>query len=101
MTRAVSGTLAGLRVIKSASIGPGPHCAILFATFDVDVVRIDRAGGNGWPHLVVRFGRDDVVCIRSEDRPDSTATPPDKPDALIEPTVYRELCNLIDRIGPP
>ena len=35
-----SGPLAGLRVIEFASIGPGPHCAMLLSDMGADVLRI-------------------------------------------------------------
>lgn len=57
MPVSASGPLAGLRVIEFASIGPGPHCAMLFADLGADVLRIDREGGNGWPNPVVDRGR--------------------------------------------
>ena len=41
------GPLAGLRVIELASIGPGPHCAMLLADLGADVVRIDRVEPSG------------------------------------------------------
>ena len=52
-----SGPLVGLRVVEFASIGPGPHCAMLLADQGADVLRIDRVGGNGWPNPVVDRGR--------------------------------------------
>ncbi|PKP98437.1 MAG: carnitine dehydratase [Alphaproteobacteria bacterium HGW-Alphaproteobacteria-13] len=53
----VKGPLAGLRVIEFAGIGPGPHCAMLFADMGADVLRVERAGGNGWPNPIVDRGR--------------------------------------------
>ena len=43
------GPLSGLRILELASIGPGPYCAMLLSDLGAEVVRIDRAGGNGWP----------------------------------------------------
>ena len=61
------GPLAGLRVLEFASIGPGPHCAMLLADMGADVVRIEREGGNGWPNPVADRGRSVLVLdIRSE-----------------------------------
>jgi alpha-methylacyl-CoA racemase len=51
------GPLAGLRVLEFVSIGPGPHCAMLLSDLGAEVVRIDRAGGNGWPNPIVDRGR--------------------------------------------
>ena len=67
-----AGPLAGIRVVEFASIGPGPHCAMLLADLGADVLRIDREGGNGWPNPVVDRGRTTkVVDIRtSEGRAD-------------------------------
>lgn len=53
----VSGPLVGLRVVEFASIGPGPHCAMLLADQGADVIRIDRKGGNGWPNPIMDRGR--------------------------------------------
>ncbi|MGH3832757.1 MAG: CaiB/BaiF CoA transferase family protein [Pseudonocardiaceae bacterium] len=39
------GPLVGLRVIELASIGPGPHAAMLLADLGADVVRVDRPAG--------------------------------------------------------
>ena len=62
------GPLKGLRVVEFASIGPGPHCAMLLADMGADVLRIDREGGNGWPNPVVDRGRATVtIDIRSEE----------------------------------
>jgi alpha-methylacyl-CoA racemase len=51
------GPLLGLRVLEFASIGPGPHCAMLLADLGAEVLRIERDGGNGWPNPVVDRGR--------------------------------------------
>jgi alpha-methylacyl-CoA racemase len=40
----VGGPLKGLRVIELASIGPGPHAAMILADLGADVVRIERPG---------------------------------------------------------
>jgi alpha-methylacyl-CoA racemase len=52
-----SGPLAGLKFVEFASIGPGPHCAMLFADLGAEVLRIARPHGNGWPNPVVDRGR--------------------------------------------
>lgn len=63
-----SGPLAGLRVVEFASIGPGPHCAMLLSDLGADVLRIDRDGGNGWPNPIVDRGwAVKTVDIRSEE----------------------------------
>jgi len=38
----VSGPLAGLRVLELASIGPGPHAAMMLADLGADVIRVER-----------------------------------------------------------
>ncbi|MFC0529983.1 CaiB/BaiF CoA transferase family protein [Phytohabitans kaempferiae] len=40
------GPLTGLRVVELASIGPGPHAAMILADLGADVVRIPRPGGS-------------------------------------------------------
>jgi alpha-methylacyl-CoA racemase len=63
-----SGPLASLRVLEFASIGPGPHCAMLLADMGADVVRIARRGGIGSSHPVVDRGRASIeVDIKSEE----------------------------------
>lgn len=62
------GPLTGLKVLEFVGIGPGPHCAMLFADLGADVLRIDRAGGNGWPNPIMDRGRaTKVVDIRSDE----------------------------------
>lgn len=81
----MSGPLAGLRVLEFAGIGPGPHCAMLLADLGAEVVRIDRAGGNGWPNPVVDRGRSTVtIDIRSEEGRAFCYDAADKADVLIE-----------------
>ncbi len=61
------GPLAGLRVLEFASIGPGPHCAMLLADLGAEVLRIEREGGNGWPNPVADRGRKVLTLdIRSD-----------------------------------
>ena len=52
-----SGPLKGVRVVEFAGIGPGPHCAMMLSDLGAEVLRIDRAGGNGWPNPVMDRGR--------------------------------------------
>ncbi len=62
-----AGPLAGVRVVEFSGIGPGPHCAMLLSDLGAEVLRIDRAGGNGWPNPVVDRGRHRIeLDIRSE-----------------------------------
>lgn len=61
------GPLLGLRVLEFASIGPGPHCAMLLADLGAEVLRIERDGGNGWANPVVDRGRNRLTLdIRSD-----------------------------------
>lgn len=63
-----SGPLAGLRVVEFTSIGPGPYAAMLLSDLGADVLRIDRAGGNGWPNPIADRGRATAtIDIRTED----------------------------------
>ncbi len=80
-----TGPLAGLRVLEFAGIGPGPHCAMLLADLGAEVVRIERAGGNGWPNPVVDRGRSTVtIDIRSDEGRAFCYDAADKADVLIE-----------------
>jgi alpha-methylacyl-CoA racemase len=61
------GPLTGLRVLEFASIGPGPHCAMLLSDLGAEVVRLDRAGGNGWPNPIMDRGRAAIeIDLKSE-----------------------------------
>lgn len=42
--RSGRGPLAGLRVVELASIGPGPHAAMVLADLGADVIRVERPG---------------------------------------------------------
>jgi alpha-methylacyl-CoA racemase len=79
------GPLSGVRVIEFAGIGPGPHCAMLLADLGAEVLRIDRAGGNGWPNPVVDRARSVLtVDIRSPAGRDRCAALAARADVLIE-----------------
>ena len=80
-----SGPLAGLRVLEFASVGPGPHCAMLMADLGAEVVRIDRDGGNGWANPVTDRGRSIVaVDIRTETGREYCTEAAANADVLIE-----------------
>src|ERR1700692_3469161 len=80
-----SGPLVDLRVIEFASIGPGPHCAMLLADMGADVLRIDRAGGNGWPNPVLDRGRAiATVDIHTEEGVAFCLDAADNADVVIE-----------------
>lgn len=67
MQHSAMGPLAGLKVVEFTGIGPGPHCAMMLSDLGADVLRIDRAGGNGWPNPVADRGRATLVLdLRSE-----------------------------------
>ncbi len=79
------GPLVGLRVLEFASIGPGPHCAMLLADLGADVLRIERKGGNGWPNPVVDRGRKRLTLdIRTEAGREHCLTLAEGADVLIE-----------------
>lgn len=91
-----AGPLAGLRVLEFASIGPGPHCAMLFADLGAEVVRIDRAGGNGWDNPIMDRGRSTITLdIRSEAGRDTCIEAAAQADVLIEG--YRP--GVMERLG--
>lgn len=82
---APAGPLAGLRVVEVASIGPGPHCAMLLADMGAEVLRIDRAGGNGWPNPVVDRGRARLeLDLRTPAGRDTCLDAVDRADMVIE-----------------
>jgi alpha-methylacyl-CoA racemase len=81
----VRGPLSGLRVIEFSSIGPGPHCAMLLTDLGADVVRFERAGGNGWPNPILDRGRATmVVDIHSEQGRAVCLDASDRADVVIE-----------------
>lgn len=79
------GPLLGLRVLEFASIGPGPHCAMLLADLGAEVIRIEREGGNGWPNPVADRGRKRLTLdIRTEAGRERCLTLAEGADVLIE-----------------
>lgn len=64
------GPLAGLKVIEFAGLGPAPFACMVLADLGADVVRIDRAGGDGLVvterDLLDRGRRSVVVDLKSE-----------------------------------
>lgn len=80
-----TGPLQGLRVIEFVGIGPGPHCAMLLADLGAEVVRIERAGGNGWPNPIAERGRPaKEVDIRSAEGRDFCRDLAQRADVVIE-----------------
>ncbi|WP_174286266.1 CaiB/BaiF CoA transferase family protein [Sphingomonas bacterium] len=94
--RARTGPLAGIRVVEFAGIGPGPHCAMLLSDMGAEVLRIDRAGGNGWPNPVVDRGRHRLeLDIRSEEGRAGALAAISNADVLVEG--YRP--GVMERLG--
>ena len=62
---AVSGPLAGLRIVEVGGIGPVPFCGLVLSDLGADVVRLDRPAvpvtGSGMPDDLMRRGRRSVV----------------------------------------
>lgn len=84
-TSSRSGPLRGLRVLEFAGIGPGPHCAMLLSDLGAEVIRIDRAGGNGWPNPIVDRGRAALTLdIRKPEDRDRCLNIADRADVVIE-----------------
>lgn len=85
MSNHPAGPLSGLRVIEFASIGPGPHCAMLLSDLGAEVLRIERKGGNGWPNPVVDRGRaSKVIDIRTDEGKSFCLDAADQADVVIE-----------------
>lgn len=59
-----SGPLAGLRVVELASLGPGPHAAMMLADLGADVVRLERPNASTFvdPPMMSYRGRRRIVC---------------------------------------
>ena len=94
--QARTGPLAGIRVVEFAGIGPGPHCAMLLSDMGAEVLRIDRAGGNGWPNPVVDRGRHRLeLDIRSEEGRAGALAAISNADVLVEG--YRP--GVMERLG--
>ena len=55
------GPLRGVRVIEFAGIGPGPYAAMLLSDLGAEVLRIDRAGTENWPHDPTYRGRASIA----------------------------------------
>ncbi|MGR6996952.1 CoA transferase [Yinghuangia aomiensis] len=51
------GALSGIKVVELAGIGPGPFVGMMLADAGAEIIRIDRLGGGGMPHLAVGRGR--------------------------------------------
>ena len=79
------GPLAGVRVVEFASIGPGPHGAMLLSDLGAEVLRIDKEGGNGWPNAIADRGRATAtVDIRTDPGRAFCLDACDRADVIIE-----------------
>lgn len=56
-----SGPLLGVKVLEFPAIGPVPFAGMLFADLGADVVRIDRAGGEGLANDIHGRGKRSIV----------------------------------------
>jgi alpha-methylacyl-CoA racemase len=82
---APSGPLAGVRVVEFASIGPGPHAAMLLSDLGAEVLRIDRPGGNGFPNPIMDRGRHVLaIDIRKDEGRAQAVEAIERADVLIE-----------------
>jgi alpha-methylacyl-CoA racemase len=102
--RAVSGPLAGVKVVELAGVGPGPFCAMLLADLGADVVCVDRLSGGGPVggdpryDLLNRGKRSIEVDLKHELGPELVQRLVTRADVLIEgyrPGVAERL-----RVGP-
>lgn len=83
--KSLVGPLSGLRVVEFASIGPGPHCAMLLADLGADVIRVEREGGNGWPNPILGRGRAGITAnIKTDEGRLRCLEITDRADVLIE-----------------
>lgn len=90
------GPLMGLRVVEFAGIGPGPHCAMLLSDLGAKVLRIERAGGNGWTNPIVDRGRHILeLDIRTAEGRGAVFAAVENADVLIEG--YRP--GVMERLG--
>ncbi|MEU3350714.1 CaiB/BaiF CoA-transferase family protein [Streptomyces sp. NPDC037389] len=86
---AVSGPLAGVRVVELAGIGPGPFAAMLLGDLGADVVRVERPGGPGLAidpahDITNRNKRSVLVDLKSEDGARTVLDLAARADVLIE-----------------
>src|SRR3546814_5675493 len=81
----VDGPLTGVTVVEIASIGPGPHAAMLLRDMGATILRVERPGGNGWPNPVVDRGRSVLeLDLRSAAGKEQCLKLTDNADVLIE-----------------
>lgn len=85
------GPLKGIRVIELASIGPGPHAALVLADLGADVVRVDRPAGRALdlagsdhPDMGLRGRRSVKLDLKREEDRDAALELAAHADVLIE-----------------
>src|ERR1700749_2566034 len=85
----MTGPLAGLRVLELASLGPGPHAAMVLGDLGADVVRVDRpqpgftlAGDR--PDFLLRNRRSVTADLKSEAGRDLVLRLAARADVLLE-----------------
>ena len=79
------GPLAGLRVVEFASMGPGPHAAMMLADLGAEVLRIDRPGGLPDANPLLDRGRATIdINLRDPAGRDRALAIVEKADVLIE-----------------
>lgn len=83
-----SGPLDGIKIVEFQGIGPGPFCGMLMSDLGADVIRIDRAGGNGraaTPANVEARGRRSIALdLKNADDIETALKLIEKADGLIE-----------------
>jgi alpha-methylacyl-CoA racemase len=85
----MAGPLQGLRVVELASIGPGPHAAMILADLGADVVRVERpskGGGvqQGVHEAMLRNRRSVAANLKTDEGRDLVLRLVSKADVLIE-----------------
>ena len=85
----MAGPLQGLRVLELASIGPGPHAAMILGDLGADVVRVERPGKpGGMPKgsrdATLRNRRSVAADLKSDEGRDLVIRLVAKADVLIE-----------------
>jgi alpha-methylacyl-CoA racemase len=100
----VTGSLAGVRIVELASIGPGPFAAMMLADMGADVVRIERAAATATADeatvrdVINRGRRSIVIDVKQPEGRALVLRLAERSDALLEgfrPGVAERL-----RIGP-
>jgi alpha-methylacyl-CoA racemase len=85
----MAGPLVGLRVVELASIGPGPHAAMMLADLGADVVRVERPDaafglGPQGRNQQLRGRRTVTADLKSADGRNSILRLAEQADVLIE-----------------